>query len=116
MNVYRYHGIWGLIQLVTYCLLHVESSNKAYCISKPNDKSNKWSPSATTYKCNIQDCGDLLDIFGGLQIYELKLAKDDHELTKVYFYLNHFILGEYELIELDNYAYVACYKMFEWIN
>jgi hypothetical protein len=27
---------------------------------------NKWSPNATTYKCNIQDCGDLLDIFDWL--------------------------------------------------
>ena len=25
-------------------------------------------------------------------------------------------LGAYKLIELDKYAYVACYKMIEWIN
>jgi hypothetical protein len=25
-------------------------------------------------------------------------------------------LGADELIELDKYAYVACYEMFEWIN
>ena len=25
-------------------------------------------------------------------------------------------LGTYELIELDIYAYVACYEVFEWIN
>ena len=25
-------------------------------------------------------------------------------------------LGAYELIELDIYAYVACYEVFEWIN
>ena len=25
-------------------------------------------------------------------------------------------LGAYELIELDKYAHVACYEMFEWIN
>ena len=25
-------------------------------------------------------------------------------------------LGAYELIELDIYAYVACYEIFEWIN
>ena len=25
-------------------------------------------------------------------------------------------LGAYELIELDIYAYVACYEMFEWIK
>jgi hypothetical protein len=30
------------------------------------------------------NCGDLLEIFGGLQIFEWKLALDDHELTKVY--------------------------------
>jgi len=27
-----------------------------------------------------------------------------------------FYLGAYELIELDIYAYVACYEMIEWIN
>jgi hypothetical protein len=45
----------------------------AYSISMPSQ--NKWSPNATTYKCNIQDYGDLLDIFDGLQIFELELAK-----------------------------------------
>ena len=25
-------------------------------------------------------------------------------------------LGAYELVELDKYAYVACYKMIEWIK
>jgi hypothetical protein len=25
-------------------------------------------------------------------------------------------LGAYKLIELDIYAYVACYEVFEWIN
>ena len=58
---------------------------KRIAYPNPMPSQNKRSPSATTYNCNIQDCGDLLDIFGGLQIYELKLAKDDHELTKVYF-------------------------------
>ena len=42
------------------------------------------SKCATTYKCKIHVVGDLLDIFVGLQIFELKLAMDDHELTKVY--------------------------------
>jgi hypothetical protein len=30
--------------------------------------------SATTYKCHNSSCGDLLKIFGGLKIFELKLA------------------------------------------
>ncbi len=42
----------------------------AYPIPMPSQ--NKWSPNTTTYKCNIQDCGDLLDIFDGLQIFKLK--------------------------------------------
>jgi len=55
----------------------------AYPIPMPSQ--NKWSLNATTYKCKIHVVGDLLDIFVGLQIFELKLAMDDHELTKVYF-------------------------------
>jgi hypothetical protein len=35
---------------------------------------NEWSPSATTYKCNAKDYGDLLEIIDGLKIFELKLA------------------------------------------
>ena len=35
---------------------------------------------ATTYKCYVQVVDDLLAIIGGLQIFELKLAIDDHEL------------------------------------
>ena len=34
---------------------------------------------------------DLLAIIGGLQIFELKLAMDDHELTKVYSLMIYFI-------------------------
>ena len=30
--------------------------------------------------------------------------------------VDHIHLGAYKLIELDIYAYVACYKMFEWIQ
>ena len=36
-------------------------------------------------------CGDLMELFGGLQIIELKLAMDDHELTKIYSLLISFI-------------------------
>jgi hypothetical protein len=42
-----------------------------------------------------------------------KLAMDDHELTKILLII---LFGCNELIELDIYAYVACYEMFEWIN
>jgi len=59
---------------------------------------------------------DLLDTFDGLQMFELKLAMDDYELTKVYFLVDLIDLGTYELIELDKYAYVGCYKWIEWIN
>ena len=32
------------------------------------------------------------------------------------FLVDQMYLGAYELIELDIYAYVACYKMIEWIK
>jgi hypothetical protein len=31
-------------------------------------------------------------------------------------FVDQIYLGAYELIELNIYAYVACYEMFEWIN
>ena len=30
--------------------------------------------------------------------------------------VDHIHLGAYEMLELDIYARVACYKMFEWIK
>ena len=30
--------------------------------------------------------------------------------------VDHIHLGAYEMFELDIYAHVACYKMFEWIK
>ena len=30
--------------------------------------------------------------------------------------VDHIYLGAYEMLELDIYALVACYKMFEWIK
>jgi hypothetical protein len=38
------------------------------------------------YNIQVQrsSCGNLLELFGGLQIIELKLAMDGHELIKVY--------------------------------
>lgn len=30
--------------------------------------------------------------------------------------VDQIILGAYELIELDKYAYFACYEMIEWIK
>ena len=35
---------------------------------------------------------------------------------KVYLLLIKVYLGAYELIELDIYAYIASYEMFEWIK
>jgi hypothetical protein len=47
-----------------------------------------WQVSEVHMFYNIQvsylSCGDLLELFGGLQISELKLAMDDHGLIKVY--------------------------------
>jgi hypothetical protein len=32
------------------------------------------------------------------------------------FLVDHIYLGAYEMLELDIYALIACYKMFEWIK
>jgi hypothetical protein len=75
MNVYRYHRHWRLDSIVfllfimcwikLWSLVHIQTQ----CQVKI-----EWSPSSTIYKCYNSSCGDLLEIFDGLQIWELKLA------------------------------------------
>ena len=68
---------------------------------------------------NIQvlysSCGDLLAIISGLQIFELKLAIGWSWSNQGISLVDLIHLGAYKMIELDIYAYVACYKMVEWI-
>ena len=69
---------------------------------------------------NIQvsysSCGDLLTIIGGLQIFELKLGIGWSWANQGISLVDFIQLGAYELIELEKYAYVACYEWIEWIN
>ena len=81
----------------------------------PMPSQNKWSPNATTYNCKIHVMGDLLDITNGLQIFELKLASRWSWANQGIPFVDLIHLGAYKLIELDIYAYVACYEVFELI-
>jgi hypothetical protein len=74
------------------------------------------SKCATIYKCYYWSCGDLLGLYSGLQIFELKLANGLSWVNQGTFFVDLIHLGAYGLIELDIYAYIACYKMIEWIN
>jgi hypothetical protein len=85
MIIYRYIalGTWFNWSHIVHHMLSQVVKPSAY--PNPMPTQNKWSPSATIYKCYLSSCGDLLDIFGGLQTFELKLDMEDHKLTKVYF-------------------------------
>jgi hypothetical protein len=61
-------------------LSQVLQSNDHY----PNAMSKQVKSKCYNIQVSYSSCGDLLELFGGLQIIELKLAMDDHELTKVY--------------------------------
>ena len=70
----------------------------------------------STYKCHVKVVDDLLDIFDGLQRYELKLANWMIMSQPRYISYWSFHLGSYEWIELDKYTYIAYYEMIEWIK
>ena len=75
-------------------------------------KSNVLSYTSAIY----QVVGDLLAIIGGLQIIEWKLVIEWSWTNQGISLVDLIYLGAYELIELDTFAFVACYEMIEWIN
>jgi hypothetical protein len=50
----------------------------------PNAKSKQVKSKCYNIQVSYSSYGDLLELFDGLKIIELKLAMDDYELNKVY--------------------------------
>ena len=74
------------------------------------------SKCTTTYKCHIQVVDDLLDYLMACKYESWSLLIGWSWANQSISLVNVIHLGAYELVELDKYAYVACYEMIEWIN
>ena len=82
----------------------------------PMLSQNKWSPSATIYKCYNSSCGDLLDYLMACKYESWTLLVGWSWANQGISLVDLIHLGAYELMELDIYTFVACYEMIEWIN
>jgi hypothetical protein len=66
-------GIGSLIHLDSYWLSYVESSIKVKCIFYSNAKSRWVNSKCYNIQVSYQVMDDLLELFDGLQIFDLKL-------------------------------------------
>ena len=96
--------IRGLVQVVFIVLIMWLSQVLKAMIIIPMPWQDSEVQELSTYKCHVQVVDDLLDIFDGLQRYELKLANWMIMRQPRYISYWSFHLGAYELIELDKYA------------
>jgi hypothetical protein len=102
-------GIGDLVQVIFIVLImwlsQILTSDGYY----PSAMTRQWSPSATTYKCYNSSCGDLLELFDGLQIWELKACYGWSWANQSIFLVDHFIWVYTSWLNWINMQYCLLY-------